>query len=97
MALVGMDFGNTIRALIAPERIEVSESSIGINIDPNEKMAAGLNSRPASQLKEIITLIGFVHNTILNLNFNKNIIDNLLKIYLEVVKKSSIYCNYSLF
>jgi hypothetical protein len=53
-----MEFGNTIRTLISPERGDVTEISSARVGNSNERLIAGTNSRPAIQLKEIIALVG---------------------------------------
>lgn len=57
-----MDFGNTIRTLIAaePSRESNQANAPPMNADSNEKIVGGVNSRPAVQLKEIIALVGYV-------------------------------------
>lgn len=63
LALVRMDFGNTIRVLIGYEERPSTENESGnensLTNENNEKtLLSGFNSRPAVQLKEIITLVG---------------------------------------
>lgn len=58
LALVRMDFGNTIRTLIGPERTDVPSTPSESSGDLGEKISNGINSRPSVQIKEIITLIG---------------------------------------
>ncbi|CAK5082786.1 unnamed protein product [Meloidogyne enterolobii] len=58
LALVRMDFGNTIRALIGPDRTESPSTPSASSGDLGERINNGINSRPSVQIKEIITLIG---------------------------------------
>uniref|UniRef100_A0A914M452 E3 ubiquitin-protein ligase n=1 Tax=Meloidogyne incognita TaxID=6306 RepID=A0A914M452_MELIC len=58
LALVRMDFGNTIRTLIGPDRTESPSTPSASSGDLGERINNGINSRPSVQIKEIITLIG---------------------------------------
>jgi len=71
-----MDFANTIRVLIGPERNETaaSDSSASVTGDATERGLSMAMSRPAIQLKEIMSLIRFVFHGLHY--FNKNFSDN---------------------